>query len=57
MDASVLLFLAALMQSATEDYTYFPSRSSNTNLYVIAFFVAVAAVGVVVGLVRRNKQR
>jgi len=57
MDASVLLLSAALIQSATEDFSYWPSRSNNTTLYVIACFVAVAAVGIFVWLIRRNNQR
>jgi hypothetical protein len=56
MNASALLFPAALMQSATEDFSTWPS-SNNKNLYVIAFFLAVAVVGVVVWMIKRNNQR
>ena len=60
MDVSALLFLAALIQraadSATEDFSYWPSRS-HTGLYVIAFIVAVAAVAGFVWMIRRNNQK
>jgi hypothetical protein len=55
MDYSALRFPASLIQSATEDFSYWPA-SNNTRLYVIAFFLAVAVVGIFVWI-RRNNQR
>lgn len=58
MFASALLFLAIMIQkSATEDFSYWKSRSNNTALYLVVFFAAVAAVAVFVWLIRRNNQR